>query len=203
MKTVIIGASNSALEIYDILVEKNYPYHIYFYDENPKREGEIYGPSRVIDIRKETEKVIAFLGIGQPCKAFIQRVDKYTDRWIQLTHPDAQRGSYMDIGKGCIIQRRVTAMTHSSLGDFVYLNVGCLIGHHAKIGSYSCIAPQALILGHVQIGEECYIGANSTIREDLKVADRVVVGAGAVVIKDITEADTVWAGVPAKMIKRR
>jgi len=201
-KIVIIGASDHALEAYNVLNDLNYKNNIYFYEENISRFEHPHGHSKIIDLKKVSGNIIAVQGVGTPHKEFILRVCKYVTKWMQVIHPTVHCCNDVIVGTGVVIKQKVILMPYVKLGKFVQINVGALIGHHVEVGDYSCIGPSANIMGRVTIGEECYIGVNSVILEKLKIADRVVIGAGAVVNRDISEAGTVWAGVPAKMIKK-
>lgn len=201
-KIVIIGASDAALEVYNVLNDIGYKEEIYFYTEDTSKIGQDHGYSKIIDLRNIKGKVIAVQGVGRPHKHFILRVSQYVTNWMQVIHPTVHICNDVKLGTGVFLQQRVILMPYLTLGNFVYANVGALIGHHVEIGDYSHIAPYAKIMGRVSIGEECFIGVDSVILENIRIADRVVVGAGAVVTRDISEPGTVWAGVPAKLIKR-
>jgi sugar O-acyltransferase (sialic acid O-acetyltransferase NeuD family) len=201
MKTVIIGASDSALEVYEILLKLNRPHPIYFYDEDISRVGTTWGHSTIIDI-KNNGPYTAVMGVGgKPHKQFILRTRNYIKNWFTVIHPDTSISKDSIISDACTVQQKVVLMPYTKIGNFVYLNVGVLIGHHAQIGNYSTISPYAKVLGRVVIGEECMIGCGAIIKEKIKIANRVTIGAGAVVIKDITESDTTWVGIPARRIK--
>jgi len=200
-KIIIIGASDHALEAYNVLNDLGYKKEIFFYEENISRFEQNHGHSKVIDLKKLNGNIIAVQGVGTPHKEFILRVCKYVTKWMQVIHPTAHFCNDVIMGTGVVIKQKVILMPYVKLGKFVQINVGALIGHHVEVGDYSCIGPAAKIMGRVSIGEECYIGVNSVILEKRTIADRVIIGAGAVVVKDITEPGTTWAGVPAKLIR--
>jgi len=202
-KIVIMGASDAALEVYNVLNDMGLREEIYFYEENASRLGESHGSSIIIDIKTLDKPIVAVQGVGRPHKKFIKRVSKYVTEWMKVIHPTARLCNDINIGIGAFIQQNVIVMPFAKLGNFTYLNVGALIGHHVEIGDYSHVGPYAKIMGRVTIGEECYVGVNSVILEKIKIADRVVIGAGAVVVNDIIEDGTVWVGVPAKNIEKR
>jgi len=199
---VINGAGDHALEAYNVLNDLGYRNDIYFFDEDLNTIGEKHGYSTMVNLHTLREEVIGVLGVGTPHREFIERSNKYIDKWMIVVHPSAHLCNDIMLGTGVVIKQRVTLMPYAKLGNFVQINVGALIGHHAEIGDYSCIGPTAQIMGRVSIGEECYIGVNAIILEKLSIADKVTIGAGAVVVKDITEPGTTWAGVPAKPLKR-
>jgi len=198
---VIFGAGNHALEAYNVLNDLGYKDNIFYYEENPNNHGRVHGYSTIIDIQALNRKVIGVLGVGMPHRTYIDRIERYVDRWMTVVHPSAHFCNDVMLGKAAVIKQRAILMPYSKIGNYVQVNVNALIGHHAEIRDYSCISPSAQIMGNVIIGSECNIGAAAVIIEKINIADRVTIGAGAVVIRSITEPGTTWAGVPAKKIK--
>jgi sugar O-acyltransferase (sialic acid O-acetyltransferase NeuD family) len=119
-------------------------------------------------------------------------------KWANLYSPTVRIHPSNKIGKGVVIGRYTDLTVNCDIGDFVYLNIHCVLGHEVRIGKYSIVSPNVTINGGATIGSGCQIGANAFIREVI-VGDHVIVGASSCVVKNV-ESDCVVAGVPAKMI---
>ena len=198
---VIFGAGDHALEAYNVLNDLGYNENIYFYEDVSKKYGHKHGYSEIIDVNKLAEKVIGVLGVGAPHKKFINRVEKYVEKWITVVHPTAHLCNDVSLGIASVIKQGVTMMPYSKLGNYTQVNVNALVGHNVEVGDYSCIGPAAQVMGRVKIGKECNIGVAAVIIEKLSIAEGVTIGAGAVVIHSIIEPGTTWAGIPARKIK--
>jgi sugar O-acyltransferase (sialic acid O-acetyltransferase NeuD family) len=119
---------------------------------------------------------------------------------VNAIHPSAFIGDIVDYGmQGYVVCPNVTITTNVKLGDNVFINIGCTIGHDVKIGDHTVISPGVNISGNVTIGDECFIGTNACIREGITIGEGVTIGMGAVVINDIPSGET-WAGNPARRL---
>jgi sugar O-acyltransferase (sialic acid O-acetyltransferase NeuD family) len=106
------------------------------------------------------------------------------------------------IGNGVIICANSVLTTDIKLGDFVYVNLDCTVGHDCQIGAYTTLSPGVHVSGRVQLGREVFAGTGAVFLEQLQVTDRAVVGAGAVVARSIDHAGT-YVGIPAKLMGLR
>lgn len=109
-------------------------------------------------------------------------------------------GRFIKIRSGSKIQVRSGA--NVKIGDYTFLNHGCMVVSHEKIsiGKNVQIGPNVLIYDHdhdynsihglkvlkyktspIVIGENVWIGANTVILRGTKIGNNCVIGAGSVV----------------------
>lgn len=118
-----------------------------------------------------------------------------------LIDPDTVIADSAAIGTGNIVMVNSVLSPDVVLGDHIYINTSCDIGHDAVISNYCTLYPAACVSGNVQLGEQIEMGANATILQNLSIAKKVRIGAGAVVTRSIEEIAATYAGVPARKIK--
>ena len=122
-------------------------------------------------------------------------------------------------GQDCMIEGQFHCAygCNTSLGDFVYLNAGCVILDSAQvtIGDHTLIGPKTQILcaDHhrdaakrregleralpVTIGSDVWIGAAALILPGVTIGNGAIVGAGSVVTRDVAPGAIV-TGNPAR-----
>lgn len=101
---------------------------------------------------------------------------------------------------GVFIAARTVIGTHSSVGDFVVINRGALIGHDVLIEKFVTIESGAIVNGFCRIEEGAYIASGAIILPKIKIGKNSVVAGGAVVREDVA-ANTLVAGIPATVKK--
>ena len=115
-----------------------------------------------------------------------------------IIHPRANilDSETLELGRGCIITAGVFVSIDVRLGDFVYLNYNCTIGHDTTIGDFCSVNPLASVSGAVIINDMCLIGASSSIKQGLTIGKKAVIGLGAFVVQSVPE-NTVMVCEPA------
>lgn len=142
------------------------------------------------------------LGVYQP-KYKIKIVEAFSpniDRFINVIHNGLDISKTSTLGRGLLINSKVSIAAHTTIGDFVSINRHVSIGHHTVIGDYCSINPGANIAGNVTIGEGTTIGMGVNIIDGVKIGKNTIIGAGSVVTKDIPD-NVVAYGVPCKIIR--
>lgn len=117
-------------------------------------------------------------------------------KFFTLIHNSAIIGKDISMGMGCVICPKVTITANVKLGDFVFINIGSIIGHDVNIGNFTSINPNVSICGKSTIGEKTIIGASATVVPSRKVGARAFIGAGSVVVTNIKNDQKVF-GNPA------
>ena len=142
------------------------------------------------------------LGIYQP-KNKIKIVDTLCpnmDRFVNVIHDGLDISKMSTLGRGLIINSKVSIAAHTTIGDFVTINRHVSIGHHTVIGDYCSINPGTNIAGNVTIGDGTTIGIGVNIIDGVKIGKNTIIGAGSVVTKDIPD-NVVAYGSPCKIIR--
>ncbi|MEJ6554704.1 NeuD/PglB/VioB family sugar acetyltransferase [Microbacterium esteraromaticum] len=118
-------------------------------------------------------------------------------RPVTVIHPRAVVGSVASVGEGVVICSGVEVSTNVTLGDFVHLNPGCIIGHDTVLEAFVSVNPGALVSGNVVVRTRALLGAGSIILQELTVGADAVVGAAACVTKHVGTGAIV-KGIPAR-----
>ena len=106
------------------------------------------------------------------------------------------------MGKGVVITAGNIITSQIRIGDHVFLNLGCTVGHDAILERYVNCAPNCNISGNVKLCEGAHLGTGVQVLPGVRVGEWTTVGAGAVVIHDLP-ANVVAAGVPARIIREK
>lgn len=117
-----------------------------------------------------------------------------------LIDPSAVKSDRVLLGDGTIICAGVLITVNVNIGEGVYINLDCTVGHGASIGDYSVLHPSVNVSGDVEIGTGCMIGTGAKILPGLTIGRNTVIGAGAVVIRSLP-ANCVAVGNPARVVK--
>lgn len=121
-----------------------------------------------------------------------------------IIHPRANilEPETVKMGKGCIITAGVFVSISVEMGDFVYFNYNCSIGHDTVIGDFCTVNPQAAVGGDIRIQDRCLIGADSAIKQGCTIGEDAVIGLGAFVVHSV-QAGAVMVCRPAEPLLRR
>jgi sugar O-acyltransferase (sialic acid O-acetyltransferase NeuD family) len=142
------------------------------------------------------------LGVYQPThkKKIVETLNPDIEKFINIIH-DGLDISYMSkLGRGLLINSKVSIAAHTTIGDFVSINRHVSIGHHTNVGDYCSINPGVNIAGNVTIGEGTTIGVGSNIIDGVNIGKNSIIGAGSVVTKDIPD-NVIAYGNPCKIIR--
>jgi sugar O-acyltransferase (sialic acid O-acetyltransferase NeuD family) len=142
------------------------------------------------------------LGVYQPKHKIkiVETLSPNMDRFVNVIHDGLDISKMSTLGRGLLINSKVSIAAHTTIGDFVSINRHVSIGHHTVIGDYCSINPGANIAGNVTIGEGTTIGMGVNIIDGIKIGKNTIIGAGSVVTKDIPD-NVVAYGSPCKIIK--
>ena len=118
---------------------------------------------------------------------------------------DSSVGPFVEIQRGAVIGKRCRIQSHAFICDMVTIGDDCFISHGAMfINDPFAIGGPGMrnreIWRPTRIGNRVSIGTNATILP-VSICDGVVIGAGAVVTRDISEPG-IYAGNPARLLRR-
>lgn len=211
-KIVIVGTGGLGREVCMLLLQLNQvrlQWQILgFYDDaRPDQESIVGFPylGTVQDLNNAAFPVHVAIGIGS-CAAKADVVRRLFNPLLQfpvLVHPSVLIEDWQQIklGAGTIICQNCILTTNITLGQHVFLNLACTVGHDAVVHDFCSLMPQVAVSGGVTLGRGVYLGTNSCVLQNLTIGSFTTVGAGAVVTKDLPSHCTA-VGVPAKIISQ-
>jgi sugar O-acyltransferase (sialic acid O-acetyltransferase NeuD family) len=145
------------------------------------------------------------VAVGNPSvkRKIVKKIQNETsNKFCNLIHPQASFGKRNFLGEGVVICAGARVTTDITIGNHVFLNINCTVGHDTVIEDFVTVSPGVNISGNVKVGEGCDLGTNSTVIQGLAIGRWSIVGAGAALVKDTLPNVTV-VGMPAKVIKQR
>ena len=142
------------------------------------------------------------LGVYQPQHKIkiIESLNPDINKFTNIIHDGLEMSKMSKIGRGVLINSKVSIAAHTTIGDFVSINRHVSIGHHTVIEDYCSINPGVNIAGNVTIGSGSTIGMGTNILHTVKIGKNSIIGAGSVVTKDIPD-NVVAYGSPCKIIR--
>jgi sugar O-acyltransferase (sialic acid O-acetyltransferase NeuD family) len=156
----------------------------------------------ILDNVNMDEYTMLTLGVYQPThkKKIVETLNPDIEKFINIIHDGLDISNTSKLGRGVLINSKVSIAAHTTIGDFVSINRHVSIGHHTNIGDYCSINPGTNIAGNVTIGEGTTIGMGTNILHTVKIGKNSIIGSGSVVTKDIPD-NVVAYGSPCKVIR--
>lgn len=113
-------------------------------------------------------------------------------------------GPFVEIQKGAVIGIQCRIQSHSFICELVSIGDRCFIGHGVKFinDTFRTGGPaqgNKELWGATRVGNDVSIGSNATILP-VDICDKVVIGAGAVVTRNI-DRPGIYAGNPAQLLR--
>jgi sugar O-acyltransferase (sialic acid O-acetyltransferase NeuD family) len=105
------------------------------------------------------------------------------------------------LGENCFVDDFAVLMPFSRIGNDVFINGGCFIGHHSIVDDHCFLAAHAIVLGCSRIGTYSILGPNSTVKDLVSVADSCIIGTGVQITKD-TKSGQVYVADPPRLLKK-
>ncbi len=155
------------------------------------------------DAKKKFSSLEVAMGIGEPAvreeKFRLLKNDGITTP--SLIHPEVYVPETTVVGQGAVIQYGCFISCNVSVGDYVYIQPHCNIGHDDKLAEGCIISGLCNVAGAVSIGRYTYLGLSAVVKEGVNIGNNTVVGMGSVVYKDIPD-EMVALGNPARPMAR-
>ncbi|MBQ5824927.1 MAG: acetyltransferase [Clostridia bacterium] len=155
------------------------------------------------DAKNRFSNLEVVVGIGEPAVRE-KKFDLLKEDGINtpsLIHPDVYIPETTSIGQGVVIQYGCFISCNVTIGNYVFIQPQCNIGHDDKLADGCIVSGFGNIGGTVSIGKFTYLGLSAVIKEGTAIGDNVIVGMGSVVYKDIPDEMTAL-GNPARPIAR-
>ena len=209
----IYGASDAAIEIYDLAERVNAVSHryskIYLIDDF-EEEAPYYGTERVHFSSCETiaqEEFEFVIAVGEPAaRAFLlKRIEESGYKLATLVDPSVIVSPTAQIAPGCIVNAHSIVSSNAVLEENCFLGIsliynGMSVGHDAHLKKNTVVCPMATVGGGSTVGENTFIGLNSSMKERTNLGDNVIVGMGSMVFRSVEDGCTVL-GNPARVTK--
>lgn len=180
---------------------------IAFLDTNPKTDMldgiPVYSEEAFLCKREKPIALACAIGSSRIRRSFLAKWFGNADiEFPNLIDPAAILSDTVKMGCGNIVCAGSILTVDITLGDGIYVNLDCTVGHDAIVQSFVTINPSVNISGNVYVGTATEIGTGANVIQGMKIGEESVIGAGAVVVSDIPPRCTA-VGCPAKVIKRR
>ncbi len=214
-KIVILGAGGLAREALEVIKQANRETKtskreiLGFIDEDPKKRGVLLNGYPVLgdfDWFSTTDttdiRAVCAIGNNEAREKVTKKAENLGIKFTNVVHPNVQMSEFVKLGKGVIICAGNIITCNIEIGNHVFINLDCTIGHDTILEDYVNLAPGAHISGDCRLLEGSHIFTGAVIIPGVTVGKWSVIGAGAVVLESIPDY-TVAVGVPAKVIKQR
>ncbi len=116
-----------------------------------------------------------------------------------LIHPDVRIPDTTTLGEGVVVNTGALISCNVTVGNNVFFQPYCTIGHDAKIADSCVISGFTAVSGHCEIGRATYIAVHSAVKQEIKIGSNCIVGMGAMVLRNV-EDKIIVLGNPARII---
>ena len=142
------------------------------------------------------------LGVYQPAhkRKIMELLNPDINKFMSVIYDGLDASYTSKLGRGLLINSKVSIAAHATIGNFVSINRHVSIGHHTIIGDYCSINPGVNIAGNVTVGDGTTIGMGANIIDGIKIGKNTIIGAGSVVTKHIPD-NVIAYGSPCKIIR--
>lgn len=155
------------------------------------------------DAKRRCPDLEVIIGIGEPAvreKKFKLLIEDGINI-PSLIHPDVHIPDTTSIGQGVVIQYGCFISCNVTIGNYVYIQPQCNIGHDDILEDGCSVSGFGNIGGNVTIGKFTYLGLSAIVKEGVTIGDYTIIGMGSAVHKDVPD-EMVVLGNPARPIAR-
>ena len=173
-----------------------------FIDDNPTALNRYEGYPPIVGIFSELMNATGkslFIAIGnngarrRAAEALVSRNHSF----ITLVHSTARIAGSLRCGQGCLIGPLVSVGAEATLGAFVLLQTGVIVGHDVSVASYCRLDNYAVLVAKSTVGEGANVHSAAVVNGSVTIGDSATVGAASFVVRTVRAGSTVL-GNPAK-----
>ena len=203
---LIIGARGYGRGLYDIVRDLpgfgvEFDVKGYLDDKTDALDGYTNYPPIIDSVEnyviQENDVFACALGDVHYKKHYIEIIKSKGGKFMTIIHPSSHIGGNVHMGEGCIIGYMSQIDCDITIGNFVNIQTGVIVGHNSKIGDWSILDCQTFMGGFASIGDSVTLHTGAKLLPQLHVGDHAIVNAGSIVIRNV-KPNTVVMGNPAR-----
>jgi sugar O-acyltransferase (sialic acid O-acetyltransferase NeuD family) len=213
---VILGAGGLGREVLGLIEAinaacKKPPWELLgFLDDDASKHGKmlcekpVLGPLALLREHQGGKPLAAIPAVGDPYvrAAFVRQTVEAGGIVPTLIHPQASVSRFSTVARGTVVCGESCITPDAHVGEGVFINMSCTLGHDDRIGSYVTFGPGVNVCGGATVGDYAFLGAGSVLLNGVTVGAHVMVCVGAVVAQNVPD-NSVVAGNPAVVVKRK
>lgn len=209
MKTIIVGAGQNGVQVFNILKHDATIDVIGFLDDTPEKAGTTFcgrpvlGPIRLAaELFRAGRIAGAIVAIGNNTARgrFTRNLQEIGLTIVKAVHPHTCIDSTATLAVGVIVEMGVMIHPEAKIGTGVFLGGSSVVAHHCAVGDFSLIGGGVIFGGDVKVGDHATLGVGTVLQPHIRIGRNVTTGIGSAVIKDLPD-NAVAVGVPAKIIR--
>lgn len=203
---IIVGASGFGREVLTLIEEINSrtpEWNVLgFIDDNLRALDDFETGYRVVGTIQDWQpgaKELYALAIAKPTvkEKIVPVLKERGAKFASLISPSSMIGARSRLGEGVVMFGQTGISVDCNIGNYVFFNALCGIGHDTVIGDYCTFGPKVCISGFTKVGKCVNVGALASTYPGLEVGDYATIGMNSAVIRRVKPHTTV-IGVPAK-----
>ena len=199
---VLIGGGNGALQILNILNERNDYFLLGYFSDIENDVMSKYGMKKMGPCSEEA--IVNFFSSNPGC-AFAVTIGK--DNFFRykmfillrnlgaeqpnFVHSTVVRGVNSQLGEGNIILANVYIGLNAKIGNTNIIGANSTIEHHNVIHDAVSTGPNFTTSGYVSIGSLCKIGAGVVVEPRIEIGERCVIASGVAILRSIEDNKTI------------
>lgn len=209
MKTIIVGAGQNGMQVFNILKHDPKAEIVGFLDDTPEKWGTmccgrpVLGPLDMAeDLRRAGSLEGAIVAIGRNAvrARLTGRLQALGVVIATAIHPQAFIDDSASVGEGSILEMGVMIHPEARLGRGVFVGGSSVVAHHCVVGDFSLLGGGVTFGGDVIVGELSTLGVGTVLQPHIRIGRNVTTGIATAVTKDLPD-NSVAVGVPAKIIR--
>jgi len=188
-QVALIGVGGLFLDIYEELESQGFEIIGYIDKERNLNIDLPYLGDDDCDLETSVKKVITVGGIGKQISLRTRLFNVHKGNIINLFFNKAHISRYCKYGNdsGVLVFHCSIVRSRVVLGENIFLNAFCNIGHDTEIGDNAVMSNGVLIGGNVKIGRDCFIGQRANIFQGVTIGNDCLIGANALVTKNVPD----------------